>query len=225
MTSVNPYSGLGVSTVDTTAAAATKKTGLGQADFLKLMTTQMTHQDPTKPMENGAFLSQMAQFGTVNGIQDLQASFKDFSTSISSNQALQAASLVGRYVSAPSDKGLLDARGSIEGNIALSDSSPDVSVKIIDPATGNTIRSIDLGGHSAGAVPFAWDGMNDAGNPASPGVYKVQAESLLNGMNTVLTPDIYSRVESVNMASGSKGVQVNLAGLAPVSFNQIKQIL
>jgi flagellar basal-body rod modification protein FlgD len=216
------YKDLGLATVD---ASAPKKKGLGQAEFLKLMTTQLTHQDPTKPMQNGEFLSQMAQFGTVNGIQDLQNSFKDFSASISSNQALQAASLVGRYVSAPSDKGLLAAGGDIKGKIVLSDSSPDVRLKIIDPATGSIIRNIDLGGHSAGTVPFVWDGMNEAGNFASPGVYKVQAESMLDGKNTILIPEIESRVESVSMGSGAKGVQVNLAGLDSVGFNQIKQIL
>ncbi|MGZ4955340.1 MAG: flagellar hook capping FlgD N-terminal domain-containing protein, partial [Methylobacter sp.] len=54
------------------SAAATKKTSLGQDEFLKLMTTQMTHQDPSQPMQNGEFITQMAQFGTVSGIQDLQ---------------------------------------------------------------------------------------------------------------------------------------------------------
>jgi flagellar basal-body rod modification protein FlgD len=221
MTSVNPYSDLGVSTVD--ATATTKKKSLGQAEFLKLMTTQMTHQDPTKPMQNGEFLSQMAQFGTVNGIQDLQNSFKDFATSISSNQALQAASLVGRYVSAPSEKGLLAAGGAITGTIDLPDSSPNVKVKIIDPVTGSAIKTIDLGANSAGTVPFAWDGINESGNPTSPGVYKVQVESLLDGKNTILTPNIDSRVQSVSM--GTKGIQIDLAGLAPISFSNIKQIL
>jgi flagellar basal-body rod modification protein FlgD len=88
--SVETYKGLGVSTSDTVAP---KKKSLGQDQFLKLMTTQMTHQDPTKPMQNGEFLSQMAQFGTVSGIQDLQQSFKDFAASIGSDQALQAAKL------------------------------------------------------------------------------------------------------------------------------------
>ena len=69
------YKDLGLATIE---GNAPKKKSLGQAEFLKLMTTQMTHQDPTKPMQNGEFLAQMAQFGTVNGIQDLQASFKDF---------------------------------------------------------------------------------------------------------------------------------------------------
>jgi flagellar basal-body rod modification protein FlgD len=225
MTSVNPYSGLGAST---TGTAAPKKTSLGQDQFLKLMTTQMTHQDPTKPMQNGEFLSQMAQFGTVNGIQGLQASFDSFAKSMSSNQTLQATSLVGRTVSTSSNQVYLaETNGHIKGTVDLSDSSPDVSIKITDPATGNIIRTIDLGSQSAGTVPFTWDGKNDAGKSAtSPGVYKVQAQTLLNGYNTVLTPNIESRVESVSMGSGTQGMQVNLAGgLGSVSFNQIKQIL
>ena len=94
---------------------AKKKTSLGQEDFLKLMTTQMTHQDPNNPMQNGEFLSQMAQFGTVSGIQDLQKSFADFANSINSDQALQASSLVGRYVSVPTSTGILPAGGEIKG--------------------------------------------------------------------------------------------------------------
>lgn len=222
MSNVNPYSGLGVATLDTTATP--KKQGLGQAEFLKLMTTQLTHQDPTKPMQNGEFLSQMAQFGTVSGIQDLQQLFKDFSASISSDQALQAASLVGRYISASSDEGLLTAGGEIKGKIELPSSSPNVSVKILD-TNGDVVKIIPLGGHSAGSVPFVWNGVNANDVSAPPGVYKVQAEAGIDGVNTVLKPEIESQVESVSMGNSTNGVQVNLKGLGTVSFNQIKQIL
>jgi len=223
MSSVNAYSGLGVSTLDT--AKTTKTTALGQDEFLKLMTTQMTHQDPTKPMQNGEFLSQMAQFGTVSGIQELQQSFKDFSASISSDQALQAASLVGRNVSVPSDYGLLSAGGEINGSFDLSTSASSVNVVITDSDTGDVIRKINLGQQSAGSVPFTWDGLNDAGTLVSPGIYKVQAEASIDGVNTVFQPAIQSKVESVSMSNGTNGVQVSLAGLGAVSFNKIKQIL
>ena len=222
MNSVEAYTGLGVSTSGTVAP---KKTSLGQEQFLKLMTTQMTHQDPTKPMQNGEFLSQMAQFGTVSGIQDLQQSFKDFAASISSDQALQAASLVGRTVSAPSGEGLLAAGGEIKGTVDLPASSSNVNLKILDPVTGDVIGTKSLGAQSAGPVPFVWDGMNDKGNLAHPGVYKVQVEAGIDGINTVLQPEIHSRVESVSMDSGKNGLQVNLSGLGAVGFNQIKQIL
>jgi len=223
MSTVNAYSGLGVSTLDTTKVSKTAT--LSQDEFLKLMTTQMTHQDPTKPMQNGEFLSQMAQFGTVSGIQDLQQSFKDFSASISSDQALQAAGLVGRNVSVPSDYGLLSAGGEINGSFDLSAGASAVNVVITDPDTGDVIRKISLGQQSAGSVPFTWDGLNNAGTLASPGVYKVQAEAGIDGVNTVFQPAIQAKVESVSMSSGTNGIQVSLAGLGAVSFNKIKQIL
>lgn len=222
MSSINTSNTLGSALQD--ASSTAKTTTLGQAEFLKLMTTQMTHQDPTKPMQNGEFLSQMAQFGTVSGIQDLQKSFKDFAASLSSDQALQAASLVGRNVSVPSDYGLLSAGGDIKGNFDLASASSPVNVIITDSATGDVVRKIDLGEQSAGSVPFLWDGLDDAGTPASPGVYKVQASAGINGVNTVIQPNIDARVESVSMG-GSNGVQVNLAGLGAVSFNKVKQIL
>lgn len=222
MNSIDAYTGLGV---PTTGTAAPKKTSLGQDQFLKLMTTQMTHQDPTKPMQNGEFLSQMAQFGTVSGIQDLQQSFKDFSTAISSDQSLQAASLVGRTVSLPSEQGLLSAGGEIKGTVDLPTSSSNVNLKIMDSVTGNVVGTKSLGEQPAGVVPFTWDGINDNGVLVSPGVYKVQVETSLEGVNTVLQPNIQSRVESVSMANGSNGIQLNLSGLGAVNFNQIKQIL
>jgi flagellar basal-body rod modification protein FlgD len=224
MSTVNPYSGLGVATLD--AASSAKKTTLGQADFLKLMTTQMTHQDPTKPMQNGEFLSQMAQFGTVSGIQDLQKAFKDFSSSISSGQSLQAASLVGRSVSSASNSALLESGGDIKGAIDLPESASTINVKIIDPTTGDVIKNLSLGGpHRSGSVAFDWDGVKDNNLLAAPGTYTVQVNANINGVNTELTPNIESQVESVSLGNGSNGIQVNLRGLGPINFNQVKQIL
>lgn len=224
MNSVNPYSALGLPTT-ASSAAATKKTSLGQDEFLKLMTTQMTHQDPTKPMQNGDFLAQMAQFGTVSGIQGLQQSFKDFSASVSSNQTLQAAGLVGHTVSAPAETGLLAAGGGIKGSVELPASSPQVNLKILDPVSGDVIRVQSLGGHAAGPLPFVWDGTNDNGGLAAPGVYKIRVEASLDGINTVLPAEIQARVDSVSVDSAKNSLQVQLAGSGAVNFNQIKQIL
>jgi flagellar basal-body rod modification protein FlgD len=202
-----------------------KSTSLGQEQFLKLMTAQMTHQDPSQPMQNGEFITQMAQFGTVSGIQDLQKSFSEFAGSINSSQALQATSLVGRHVSAPGTKGILEAGGDISGDINLSSSSPNVDVKIINSETGEVVKDMALGEHGVGKIPFVWDGLNSHGVMASPGVYKIEATAYIDGQNTALETDINSRVDSVSMGSGANGIKVNLTGLDSVNFNQIKQIL
>lgn len=223
--SIDTYKSLGLATTDTSSSATVKKKTLGQDEFLKLLTTQLTHQDPTKPMDNTAFLGQMAQFSTVSGIQDLQASFKDFANSISSDQALQAAGLVGRYVSAPSKEAVLAAGGSVSGDFELPSSSPVVKVKIIDSSTGDIVRELDLGEQSTGKVAFTWDGKDSKGNLADPGVYKIEASASIDGANTVLATNIDSKVSSVTMGNASTGLQVDLVGLAPVKFSQIKQIL
>lgn len=216
------YRELGLATVE---QAKKQNQSLQQEQFLELLTTQLTHQDPLKPMENGEFLGQMAQFSTVSGIQDLQTSFKDFARSISSDQALQAASLVGRFVSAPTSEGLLGAGGILSGSFELPKSTADVQLKISDPLSGETVRTINLGDRVAGEVAFEWDGMTANGDFADPGLYKVQVEADIDGNNTVLQTHLKSQVESVTMANGNHGLQVNLAGLGPIDFNQIKQIL
>jgi flagellar basal-body rod modification protein FlgD len=221
---INNYSNLTV-TPKSESAEKPKKTSLGQEQFLKLMTTQMTHQDPSSPMQNGEFLTQIAQFGTVSGIQDLQKSFGDFASSISSSQALQATSLVGRHVSAPGTKGVLEAGGDIEGNISLPDSVTSVKVKVTNAATGEIVKNMDLGAHAEGKVPFVWDGMNSNKVLANPGVYKIEASAYIDGKNTVLETDIKSRVDSVTMGNGSAGMKVNLTGLDSIDFSKIKQIL
>ena len=219
---LDAISALGLSSTETSAP---KKQSLGQEEFLKLMTTQLTHQDPTNPMENGDFLAQMAQFGTVSGIQDLQNLFKSFASSISSDQALQASSLVGRYVSIPSREGVLPAGGEIKGQLDLPGNASRVTLKIVDAQSGETVRTLDLGSHSSGAVPFAWDGYNDNNVLAHPGVYRLEAAADVNGVNTALATEVFSKVESVVLGNGQQGVSVNLEGLGTIGFNEITQIL
>ncbi len=60
------------------------------------MVAQLKNQDPTKPMDNSEFLSQMAQFSMVNGIEGLNTSFSSVSESILGAQGLQAATLLDR---------------------------------------------------------------------------------------------------------------------------------
>ncbi len=219
---LDTFNELGLST---TSAPKKEEQSLGQQQFLELLTTQLTHQDPLKPMENGDFLGQMAQFSTVSGIGELNDSFADFASSLSSDQALQAANLVGRTVNAPSDSGLLEAGGNIVGNFNLPDSSPNVDVKILDSTTGVVVKTIRLGNQASGNIPFSWDGTDEQGNLANPGVYKVQVEANIDGNNTILATQINSKVESVSIGNGSRGLQINLTGLGTVDFKQVKQIL
>ena len=74
------------------------KDTLGQADFLKLMTTQLQNQDPFAPMENAEFIAQMAQFSTVTGITEMGQSLNDISGQIAEFRLATATNMLGSSV-------------------------------------------------------------------------------------------------------------------------------
>ena len=197
---------------------------LGQTEFLKLMTTQLNNQDPFKPMESGEFLGQIAQFSTVTGIQDLQSSFSDFAASVSSEQALQAANLVGRTVLVSGSEGLLAAGGELEGELTVPQNASSVSVDILD-SNGELVRQIDLGSQLSGQLAFSWDGVTSDGHFADPGAYQVRANAVVGGSSIALESQVRSVVESVTLGRGGSPLIINTAALGAVSFSDVYQIL
>lgn len=195
---------------------------LGQEQFLELMIAQLKNQDPMKPMQNGEFLGQLAQFGTVNGIQQLQQSFAGLSASLQSNQALMASSLVGRSVLVPSAQAALGEGGAISGVIDLPVASARVALGIYTEG-GALVRRIDLGARPAGHARFTWDGMSDGGQLLPPGQYRIRAESTDGGVTTAREALIAAKVDSVSLG-GPQGLLLNLAGIGAVPLTQIRQI-
>ena len=200
-----------------------KSAELGQEDFLKLMTTQLQNQDPMAPMENGDFLAQIAQFSTVSGIQELQGSFEKLSQSLVSNQALQAAGLVGRSVLAATGIAALEQDGGVKGVVQVPASSNDVQVTI-HAASGETIRRLQLGSQPAGNAQFQWDGLKDDGTRAAPGPYFVAANAQYEDKQVALDTLVSSTVESVTLG-GDGGLLLDLRGVGQLDFKEVRQIL
>ena len=213
---------LDLSTLSLPASGTAEDEGkLGQEEFLQLMITQLENQDPFKPLESGEFLGQLAQFGTVTGLSQLQTSFEGLASSLVSNQALQAAGLVGRSVLVRGDQALLETGGMVDGAIDLGTSTNALRVQILDSA-GQLVRQLDLGAQPAGFVRFGWDGVDDAGVVAAPGRYTVTAQ-YLNGNETQSAATLVNAaVDSVTI--GSQGLAVQLRGLGEVPFSAVQEI-
>ena len=196
---------------------------LGQEQFLELMTAQIRNQDPFKPLENGEFLSQIAQFSTVTGIQELQDSFSSFAGSISSNQALQASALVGRSVLVNSDASILQPAGKVEGAINLPTSSSEVNVEFYN-AAGELVKQLPLGPQSQGIAQFTWDGFGSNGTRAPAGVYRIVANAAIDGETVALGTLVKDNVESVILGRPGEGTTLNLSSLGPTDFNRVEEI-
>ena len=207
--------------LSTTPTAGSK---LGQDEFLKLMTTQLKNQDPFEPMDNGEFLSQIAQFGTVNGITDLQESFSGFADNMQSNQALQATSIIGHGVLAETDTGQLTNTGIMQGAVELPNYSSNVAVNIYD-RSGQVVNRLDLGEQLSGTVPFSWDGTTFNGSRAAPGQYRIEMEVVDGAQSYVYPTLLFGNVNSLNLGRTGEEMQVDVQGLGQVPFSQINKIL
>jgi flagellar basal-body rod modification protein FlgD len=204
------------------AGSDTKKKAdsLGQADFLRLMTEQLQHQDPLNPMQNSEFLGQLAQFSTVQGIQGLQSSMDGFSSSLATDQMLRGASLVGRNVLVPSAKMSLGAEGSVNGVVAAPDSGT-VTFDVTD-ANGQSVRKFTVQAEKAGEVSFEWDGKDADGKRLPAGTYGVTASYGSGETKKDLSTYVEARVDSVTV--GSDGVFLDLAGLGTAPMDYVLRI-
>lgn len=204
-------------------SAESSRKELGQEEFLELMTTQLQNQDPLKPMENGDFLAQIAQFSTVEGIGDLNENFSALSESLVSSQALQATNLVGRRVLAPTGVAALAQGGSIRGSLELPSASGEVVVNVYDQS-GQVIRRLELGSQAAGSADFQWDGLKNDGTFAAPGNYFISAEANIDGQFESVETLLASEVRSVTL-SNSGGLLLDLDGIGSLDFSEVRQIL
>jgi len=123
---VDTVNGSSTSTAQSSSGQLQQQT-LSQSDFLKLMVTQMTNQDPTKPMDSTQMVAQMAQFSQVAATQELQSSFDTLATNLTGDQFVRAASLVGQEVLVPSTAGQL-TNSEMDGAVNVGTSGTYVNV-------------------------------------------------------------------------------------------------
>lgn len=123
-----------ISTV-TGPTGAPAASGLNMQDFLKVLLTQLTYQDPLKPMDNEQFMAQIAQFTTLQQTQQMNSNIEQLLT----NQAsLQSVGLIGRTVD------LQTASGAVTGTVtalSFANGSPQLTVKT---TSGSTLANVGL---------------------------------------------------------------------------------
>ena len=114
----------------TGTTTAAPKQQLNQDDFLKLLTTQLSNQDPLKPLDDTQFIAQMAQFSALQQSTTLTKDFEAFS---SAQQITSAQNLLGRTVTLSTDG--TDATGPVN-EIRISNGAAQIIVNGVgyDPA-------------------------------------------------------------------------------------------
>ena len=196
---------------------------LNQEDFFALLTQQLAYQDPFEPVENTEMISQMSSFTTAEGIATLGTEFAGLKEVLSSSQALQASSLVGKKVLIPSDTGYLADTGGIDGSITSSTGAYSTVVSI-ENSSGAVVRTISLGDIGAGNQRFSWDGLDSNGDRLPEDTYTMKANGMINGTGEELTVASYAHVESVSLGGSQANVYLNLQGLGGIELSDAIEV-
>ncbi len=203
-------------------STVTKKDQLGQGQFLELMIAQLKNQDPFKAMDPSQFLGQLAQFGTVTGIQEMQGAFATLSESLRSSQVLGGSSMVGREVLVAAKEAALGEQGSIQGALDIPTGATTVELNVRD-ASGQLVRHMMLPA-TEGLGDFSWDGAADNGTRAAAGRYTLEAVAKIDGKNASLQTLLADRVTSVSIDS-SNGLTLNTRTLGAYALSDVKRVM
>jgi len=208
-----------------TATPKKRKDSLDQADFMRLMSTQLKHQDPLKPMDNSQMVAQMAQLSSVQGIDQLNKTVLGLRESLSSDQILRGAAMVGRSVWVPSETWVLPEKAETETSVNASVIAPSAGMVSVDikNANGKTVDHMEVPADAAGEVHLQWDGLNAKDKPFPPGKYTLEVNHIdSSGLKSKLNTYVQAKVESVS--AGTDGLYLNLSGLGAVPLDYILRV-
>ena len=200
-------------------ATTKRRDQLGQADFLKLMTTQLQNQDPFAPMDNADFIAQMAQFSTVTGITDMGETLKGMSDQLQEFRIATASNLLGHSVLVPGNLARPDENGEIHGVVDLP-SSASMSNITFTNEQGEILHQVDMGAQPRGLVGFSWldipSEILEAGD-----VIRVEAYADTgNGLEAV-SPSVFADVLAATTGNGRDGVQLDIRDYGTISAAEV----
>lgn len=124
-----------IGAVGASTSSPSGASSLGLQDFMKVLLTHLTYQDPMKPMDNQEFLAQMAQFTAVEQSQQLNERLQQL---IDNQAALQSVGLIGRTVDINTPTGKVS--GTVT-TLSLQGAAPVLSLAV---AGGTTLNDVSL---------------------------------------------------------------------------------
>ena len=152
---------------------------LGQADFLRLMTAQMTMQDPFNPMDGRDMVAQMAQFSQVAGVAEMNKSLAALAAELTGGVGGASRGIdpawIGRDMLVEGDRAAPRPDGSYAGEIDLPTAAEAVTLRFLD-GSGAVVHQRAFGAQGAGALAWEWDG-RDASGAAVPGPLRMTVDT------------------------------------------------
>jgi flagellar basal-body rod modification protein FlgD len=124
--------------------------GLGKNDFLKLLLAQLSNQDPLKPLEDKEFIAQLAQFNSLEQMQQMNTHLIDLLAGMS---LAEGSNMLGKFVEAGSVSGVVNAVNMVDGKAQITLATDDGDVQVALTQVTRVLQSEDPD-EAEGTVPI-----------------------------------------------------------------------
>ena len=186
---------------------------LGKDEFLQLLIAKMTHQDPLNPIDDEAFIADLAQFSSLEQLTNLNESINsslewDYLQMQTINNTM-ATSLIGKGVKASFSNLYLDSDNQPALSYTTTEYAEEVTISIKD-AAGTVVRTLTMEAVPPGNNSIIWDGKDQDGDRLAEGFYQFEVTAV-DAEGNSLTPSTYleGKVTGVIYRDGSAYLQVN----------------
>lgn len=202
-----------MSVSDVYSQASTPKTEdnsvMGKDDFLTLLVAQLQHQDPLNPAESTEFTAQLAQFSSLEQLQNIEATLNGFEVYQSTLNNIQSSGFIGKTVTATGSMFGVNGGSPDPIRFDLVNDADSVFIQIYDNF-GGFVTDIQAGARQAGEQQIAWDGRDSNGAAVADGSYTFTVMAM-NNDGAVVSSNSYTTgvVTGVDYKTGATNLLIN----------------
>jgi flagellar basal-body rod modification protein FlgD len=199
----------GLATADTQKSVTSgQKLSADFDNFLKLLTTQLRHQDPTNPMDSKEFTNQLVSFSQLE--QQIQTN-QNLGNLLQTNQASAvnaATNFIRRSVNYEGDKFSYEGEPTLDFSYLIKETALESRISILNEA-GQVVFST-AGSPAAGEHAFAWDGKDSNGQPVPNGIYTFQVGARGTEDRAIQTSALVpARINGIEVVDGTVYLSAN----------------
>jgi flagellar basal-body rod modification protein FlgD len=190
--------------------------------FMKLMMAQMKNQDPTNPLKSHEMAAQLAQFTSLEQLQNMNTTLGEIQKGQKPAENFQMLNLIGKTVDGDSAK-LSRLRGdkTHDFNFTLPDDAKDITIQVRNEL-GETVRKVELHNMKKGDNRWIWNGKNESGANATTGEYNFVIEAKAsNGKKLAVKTDFKGMISGVSYTAEGP---ILMVGNQTIKMKDIRRI-
>ena len=182
---------------------------MGKDDFLTLLVAQLKHQDPLNPSESTEFTAQLAQFSSLEQLQNIDSTLNGFEVYQSTLNNIQSSGFIGKTVTATGSMFGVNDGTPDPIRFDLANDADSVYVQVYDNY-GSFVTDIQAGARPAGEQQVTWNGRDSNGTTVADGPYTFSVMAM-NADGTIVSSTSYTTgiVSGVDYKSGATNLLIN----------------